>query len=590
MFFRKLDGHYDIIITMEKNKSIDGLSFKRDKKNNSPKVGVDGVAQKEKTVKVVEKKIEKKPVKTVKVIEVSPEKKQIEVTEPIVENKTKTEDFLKPVEAFDFDNNEKKLKDHKEKIEEKSDIKTTKKELKKVKKAEKKQKKSKAKKIIEWIVLIVVLLLIAGVVYVFVWGNDIISKLTGGKSDIWGAIGTLFDENYEPLATDKNGRTNILAFGTSGYNMAGDEGNGVHDGAQLTDSIMMISVDQNSGDIAMLSLPRDLKASQACTATGKINEVYWCHNLNGDNEAAGAQALMDEVGNVLGIDFQYYAHINWESLIEIVDTLGGIKITLDEDINDVEWTGAVYQAGVEYELNGLQAIGLARARHGTEGGDFSRGNSQQKILIGIKDKIYAANLGFVELLGIVNTLGDNLRTNLSVDNFKTAIHLTYEFDFDNMRQLPLVDYNKNIYYMTTGMINGISYVLPSAGIGNYSIIREYVAHELISDPIKREDATILVLNGTDVSGVAAKEREVLIEAGYNVKNIGDAPKTEYPEDYMIYYVSDEVPGTIKSLEQYYGVNAVSGTELPDGVSTNYDIVVIVGYADPLPEAEILLED
>lgn len=559
---------------MEKNKSIDGLSFKRDKEAAAPKIGIDGIAQKKKVVKPA-----KVVVKEVKVAEKKPAPEP--VPEPAPEKEAKSEDFLKPVEAFDFDEKEQKLKD--------VDEKALKKELKKAKKAEKKKKKSKAKKVIEWIVLVIVLLLIAGIVYVFVWGNDIVSKITGGKGDIWSAIGSLMDENYEPLDTDENGRTNILAFGTSGYNMDGDEGDGTHAGAQLTDSIMMISIDQNTGDIAMVSLPRDLKASPTCTATGKINEVYWCHNLYGDNEAAGAQALMDEVGGILGVDFQYYAHINWESLIEIVDALGGIKVTLDEDINDYEWTGAVYQAGVEYELDGWQAIGLARARHGTAGGDFSRGNSQQKILIGIKNKIYSANLGFTELLGIVNTLGDNLRTNMSVDNFKTAIHLTYEFDFDTMRQLPLVDYNKNIYYMTTGMINGISYVLPSAGVGNYSAIREYIAHGLISDPIKRENATILVVNATDVSGVAAKEREVLTDKGYNVANIGDAPAGEYPEDYMVYFVSDEVQETVKSLAQYYGVEPTNGTELPEGVSTNYDIVVLISYAEPDAETETTTE-
>ena len=52
------------------------------------------------------------------------------------------------------------------------------------------------------------------------------------------------------------------------------------------------------------------------------------------------------------------------------------------------WTGAVYEPGIAYTLNGEQALGLARARHGTTGGDFSRGASQQKILIGIKNKIF----------------------------------------------------------------------------------------------------------------------------------------------------------------------------------------------------------
>ena len=109
---------------------------------------------------------------------------------------------------------------------------------------------SKKRKIITGILLFIVLILLGGVIWFILWGNDIIAKITGGQGNIF----DLFTENYVDLKTDENGRTNILAFGTSGYNMDGDEGNGTHDGAQLTDSIMVISLDQKTGDVAMLSL------------------------------------------------------------------------------------------------------------------------------------------------------------------------------------------------------------------------------------------------------------------------------------------------------------------------------------------------
>ena len=90
--------------------------------------------------------------------------------------------------------------------------------------------------------------------------------------------------------------------------------------------------------MALLSLPRDLKVPMACSV-GKINEVFWCNNQDGTNEQAGAEALMKQVGDVLGIKFQYYAHINWASLIDIIDTIGGITVTLDENIADYDYTG-----------------------------------------------------------------------------------------------------------------------------------------------------------------------------------------------------------------------------------------------------------
>lgn len=425
---------------MDKNKSIDGLAVRSAKKPTTP--------TKKAPVRVEKPETAPKPKPTVK-------------KEPTAQ----VDDFLKPVTAFDFDSESGELKESTE--------------VKKVKAPKEKKKVSKARKIIITILLIIVLALIGFILWAMFWGNDIIAKITGGNGNIWDALNVLTQETYEPLKTDANGRTNILAFGTSGYNMEGDEGYGKHDGAQLTDSIMMISLNQNTGDIVMLSLPRDLKASPTCTATGKINEVYWCNNMYGEDEAAGAQALMNEVGSILGVDFQYYAHLNWGSLVQIVNTLGGITVTLDEDISDYYYTGAVFEAGVPYTINGEQALGLARARHGTTGGDFSRGNSQQKILIGIKDKIYETNLSLIDTFNLAATLGDNLRTNMTLSEIKTAAHLTFEFDFNSMRQISLMNYDgTGPSFMTTGMINGISYVLPKAGVGNYAAIQEYVAESL----------------------------------------------------------------------------------------------------------------
>lgn len=178
----------------------------------------------------------------------------------------------------------------------------------------------------------------------FIWGDSIIARLTNGNSGLWDVIGSMMSETV-PFETDEHGRTNVLVFGTEGYNMNGDVGNTQHEGADLTDSIMVISFDQETKDVALLSIPRDLKVSQACFA-GKVNEVYTCNNADGADETAGAEALEEQLGEVLGIDFQYWAHVNWGSLVQIIDALGGITVTLDEDIADYWNTGVVMQAGV----------------------------------------------------------------------------------------------------------------------------------------------------------------------------------------------------------------------------------------------------
>ena len=533
---------------MEKNKSIDGLSSRRAKKPTNSTVATKKPVVKKSTTKPI---AQKKTIKVTKPVKIPVQEKPVQSKEekptPIAPEKFEpatniTEDFLKPTQVFDFDEQSGELKAAQDPTESKPTKKS------------KKQKKpmSKKRKIIIWVALIIVLLLIGGAIWLILWGNDIIAKITGGQ----GTVFDLFVESYEPLKTDENGRTNILAFGTSGYNMEGDEGEGTHDGAQLTDSIMAISLDQTTGDVAMLSLPRDLKASPTCTATGKINEVYWCNNMDGENEQAGAEALITEVGDILGIDFQYYAHINWGSLIEIVDAINGITVVTDETIeydylgyNNENIVDTIY-ANTPTELSGRASLGLARARHQTKMGDFSRGASQQKILIGIKDKILETSLSLTDLLNIASTL-------------------------DSMRQIPLVDYDQGIYYVTTGTINGISYVLPSTGQGNYQAIQKYVAKMFSSDPRSYEDYTILVLNATETPGLASTEKSTLEESGYDNIYVDDAPMSEYPEGYTVYSLTDTAPGTKKLLEEKYQTTTKSTAELPAGIPTDYNFIIIV---------------
>lgn len=437
-------------------------------------------------------------------------------------------------------------------------------------KGKKKKPKKKWSKKRKFFTVFGILVLICGVAF-YIWGEALIAKLTGGNSNLFDAISAVITDKNTPLKTDKNGRTNILVMGTSGYEM---EGSG-HDGAQLTDSIMVISLDQEQKDVALLSLPRDLKVGYTCTATGKINEVYWCANMDDTDEEGGARALMNEVKDILGIDIQYYAHLDWGALVQVVDAIDGVTVTLDEDIAD-DWTKTYIEAGVPTTLNGEEALGLARARHGTERGDFTRGASQQKILFAIKDKIVEKGLGVTETINLLNVLGDNLRMNFSVDELKTAAKLMQDFPAENMRQLSLLE-TPDGDLVTTATIGGISYVVPSAGVGVYSYIQDYVKRSISTDPVAREGAQILVLNGTELNGVAGREQKRLEDDGFSVGAVGDAPAGDYSGTYYLYDVSGEKAATKKALGERYDVEAMGVEALPAGIyADSYDFVVIVG--------------
>ena len=509
------------------------------------------------------------------------------------------EEFLAPVESFDMGTKAAATEDgviSEVEDEEVKDLKKSKRELKenakkakleqkrlaKLKKVEKKKQKSKVGKFFKWFFIVLVILALGAGAYLYFWGDGILKKITGGKGDVWSAIGALTSETYEPLKTDENGRTNILVFGTSGFDAEGSGFSGYeHEGANLTDSIMVVSLDQEAGDVAIVSLPRDLYAGYTCTATSKINEAYYCGKfVYGSTEEDGAASLQSKIKEILGVDTQYWVHMNWGALVNIVDAVGGVTVTLDEDIEDYYYTGAVYKAGVEYTLSGLDALALSRARHGTDYGDFSRAASQQKILIGIKNKVVEKGLGLTEAMNIISAVGDNLTMSFEVSELKTGMHLLETFDLDSIRQIPLWD--DNTRYMTFGNQNGISYIVPVAGIGNYGAIQEYVAQQFKSNPAEREGAVIIVYNGTGEAGLAAQEQELLEAKGFRVKEIANAPEGEYKyvEDIEIYDASEGLkPETKKALEKYYGVEAKDMSLLPNGISPiGYDYIIIIGSA------------
>ena len=226
-----------------------------------------------------------------------------------------------------FKDTEEKLDNHNDKND-----KDAVKAKKRAEKAKAKAKKRKAKKthrvrrIILWILGILLILVIAAAAFLYFIGNDLIAKITDG-GNLWSF---LTSDPDTPLQEDSRlHRTNILIFGTEGYSM--DDPN--YDGGQLTDSIMVASLDQENGDIKMVSLPRDLKV-KTCTSAGKLNELYYCTYVKNNGtaesrqeyETKGADALKVEVEKILGVEIQYFIHVNWQALVQIVDAMGGIDV------------------------------------------------------------------------------------------------------------------------------------------------------------------------------------------------------------------------------------------------------------------------
>lgn len=434
-------------------------------------------------------------------------------------------------------------------------------------------------------VFIVILILILAV-GVYLGGKLLITTGRVFNGNLFDFLGT-----SKVLKMDQYGRTNILVFGTSE-----DDPSHANAGPNLTDSIMLVSVDQKTKQAALMSIPRDLyvKYGTACNSgyEGKINEVYQC-GADGANEKIGSQKLMSMVGEKFGVDVQYYVHVNYTVLRDSVNSIGGITVNIESTDprgvldRNFDWTCGYKCYMVKWpngpaQLDGDHALALARARNDAGGYGLSRSNfdrevNQQKILVAIKDKAVTAGTltNPVALNGLLDALGNNVRTNFDTGEVKTLASLASQIKDNNIKRVDLVADGEAV--MTTGSSpSSGSIVRPIAGLYDFSKVIKFVRSRLTEVADGTETATIEVLNGSNTNGMAGTKAAELAAKGIVVSNTGDAPASaSYGVLQWFDMTSGKKPVTNQKLTTALG-EANSGAKLPTGVQSTADFVIIVG--------------
>lgn len=441
------------------------------------------------------------------------------------------------------------------------------------------------KKKVKRFFIILVILLVAILGYLGVRALMASSKIfEGNVFDLFGS--------GQPLKMDENGRSNIVIFGTS-------EDSGAHDdaGANLTDSIMIASVDQEKKVAMLTSVPRDMwvEYEEPCISgfEGKINAVYQCGSDDGQNEEEGARMLMDSVGEVYGLDMHYYVHINNSAVRDAVDAVGGVEVVIESDD-----PRGVYDPNFDWEcnyecnfvkhpngpahLNGQEALLLSRARdstgmgYGLAGGNFAREQYQQKIIVALRDKAASAGtLANPAAVGkLIDSLGNNVRTNFNTREVRTLVDIAQELPQESITNVRLDE--EEDPQVTTGDYAGQSIVQPILGLYDYSGIHAYINSFLSNNPSVSEDATIDVLNGSGVAGAAQVEADAIGAEGLTVGLIDNAPEGTYGR-ISIYQLNTEMTGTKEQLETLYSTQA--RTTIPAGIESTADFVVVVGSVE-----------
>lgn len=413
----------------------------------------------------------------------------------------------------------------------------------------------------------------------------LVGGYVGTASALVGGIFSGAEENdgqggATPPSWDGTERLNVLLIGV-------DQRQG--ESSFNTDTLIVASVDPVKGSVSMFSIPRDTvdfpvpasaQALYGSTYNNKINSYYSSAKANSDTFPNGpAAALREMLSEFYGIRIDYSVMVNFSGFKQIVDTLGGIRITTKNPIVD-----ETYPAGVGYlrrirmpvgvrTMDGQEALIFARSRHGSS--DFGRAERQQQVIAAVRAQTDVEAIA-ANLPALASTLQDAIKSNFPQGDLPRLLELLGRVDASNLKSIVFAP----PVYQTVGADERGYIIVPDVEKIRRAILAAFAAEptpdEVEEQSVEREAARIWVLNGTGRPGEAGAFAARLIQAGLEAT----APSGITPPEIGLLQTrltvyngaALRVPVTLALIERLMGIRAVE----IDDPSVTVDIQIITG--------------
>ncbi len=388
----------------------------------------------------------------------------------------------------------------------------------------------------------------------------------------------IIDAVSENVLTDAHNHTNILVLGTGGKD---------HEGADLTDTILVASIDDSNKLVTMISIPRDTYIKDPIIGNSKINEIYFYAKNYYEDEEKGLEHLTKNIEELIGIPIHYYIKINFDGFKDLIDAIGGIDIVVEEEIHDpyypkdgtFEYEPFYIAAGFQH-LDGETALKYARSRKTTS--DFDRANRQQQIIYAIKEKALQTNIIFSKskIKDILDALKENISTNITVKELLTLGTMASEYQTEQIIHRLIHDDPTQcggfLYTPSREFYNDQFVLIPAGG---YESIHQYADLNFNTPLISQEDSKIHILNGTSIAGVAGETKQVLKRFCFDIIRYGNARNQQITETTYYYKEENGKPEALSFLQKL--IPGKESTILPQeyidwGYSLNADIIIEVG--------------
>lgn len=394
-------------------------------------------------------------------------------------------------------------------------------------------------------------------------------------------------------------RINILLLGIGGKG---------HDGANLTDTILVASYKPSTKEVAMLSIPRDLIIPIPGYGWRKINNLYSLAEYN--DPGTGGDYAKQIISQIFGIQIPYYARIDFQGFEELVDLLGGVDVNVPRTLSDYQYPieghedypenqryeHLVVEAGQQH-LDGSTALKYVRSRHasGVEGSDFARAARQQLVMKAVLDKLFSFNtlLRPTKIKKIYSNVEEHIDTNLAFEDMAAFGGLAKDYFgekkepintvLDNAKDGPLQEANYDGAFVLEPKVQDFSELKfiathmfePDLKFTRPTEAETALPRVTIEKPVpSKEKATIEIQNGTFVNGLARAMQTKLEDLDYTVQGVGNAEKQDF-EKTIIYDLSNgKYPATADFLAANFTDNIT--TQIPLGVSSKADFLMIIG--------------
>ncbi len=379
------------------------------------------------------------------------------------------------------------------------------------------------------------------------------------------------------LKGEADGRINIMLLGI------GDPG---HDGETLADTNMVVSINTKTNEAAMISIPRDTRVKIPGYGYNKINQAH-ADGFSNNKDQGGIDLAKQTIESTLEIPIHYYVRANFTGLKQMVDAVGGIDINVTEALYDPEFPcdknqykscGFKIKAGTQH-MDGATALKYARCRKGNCGDDFGRALRQQEVLTAVRSKAISAQtlINPAKLNSLMNAASSNIKTDLSVNNISRLIDLSKKID--QSKTINVVFSTKPNGFLKQS--NSSSDLVPVDG--TFSAIAEFVKNVFTVGPIWAEEPTVVIENGTAVSGIGNKfSKQLMASSPYIViVNVTNALKRDYTVSKIIDHSGGKKPRTAAYLEGLLHIKPVAPETTVNVPPADFEIILGTDYSSQL---------